>query len=423
MAIKKDVLGTPETLNFNVDAFGRYRTSQAFTVFDDKHLYGLNDGTQGPQRWLYLTNGNSSTATYTSNEVATTLSVGVNSGDYSVKQSRRYLPYVPGKSQLLMQSAIMGSSVTANTIKRLGYFDDSDGLYFFARDGVYGVGIRSKATGSVVDLEILQSAWNQNKGNGTGEDPFLIDFSKAQVFFIDFEWLGVGNVRWGVYRNGKPVVLHQREGINQDIRVYMAQSSLPIRNEIRNTGTGAQIETLKTICCTLISEGGEDPSGVVFTRGTGTSAVSCSTRRPVMAVRLANTFGGKPNRKTVHLHSTDSLVTTNPAYIEISHHTDVSTFAGTFTEVYSGVSAVQMSTDCSTFTGGKAYTLDSFYVNAAAGNTRDTATHQAPQGARNVYEFLAQDDDSDSSQYFVIYGTGIGGSSSIYATLTWEEIQ
>ena len=57
--------------------------------------------------------------------------------------------------------------------------------------------IRTYTSGIATEKRIPQSQWNVDKCDGTGVSGFNIDFTKTQLSFIDFQWLGVGRVLCG----------------------------------------------------------------------------------------------------------------------------------------------------------------------------------------------------------------------------------
>ena len=73
--------------------------------------------------------GSGSTVGYLQNKAAASLVVGSGSTDYTIHQTRMYHHYMPGKSQFAL-SSFNFNEVRENTVKRTGYFDDNDGIYF-----------------------------------------------------------------------------------------------------------------------------------------------------------------------------------------------------------------------------------------------------------------------------------------------------
>src|SRR6056297_995891 len=79
--------------NAAVDAFGRSRVSQTFTLFDSQQQYDKQ-----PLLWDENTVG-AGVSTHIPAESATSLNV-TTTGDSVVRQTREYFRYKPGKSQL-----------------------------------------------------------------------------------------------------------------------------------------------------------------------------------------------------------------------------------------------------------------------------------------------------------------------------------
>jgi hypothetical protein len=69
---------------------------------------------------------------------------------------------------------------------------------------------------------VEQSAWNGDKLDGTGASGLTLDLTKPQILWMDFEWLGVGNVRCGFIINGQYIVCHTYQTANvYGTSVYM----------------------------------------------------------------------------------------------------------------------------------------------------------------------------------------------------------
>jgi hypothetical protein len=112
-----------------------------------------------------------------------------------------------------------------------------------------------------------------------------LDITKAQIFWSDIEWLGVGSVRCGFVINGQFVVAHIFHHANILDRVYMTTASLPLRYELVSTGPAA---TMRAICSTVISEGGyanRSQSRAIGTALTGKD-LSNTVYRPLVCLRL-----------------------------------------------------------------------------------------------------------------------------------------
>lgn len=231
--------------------------------------------------WSTQVVGNA-TASYIPSVSAVSMSA-VGNPSSVIRQSKRYFQYQPGKSHLIITSVNFSGSVT-NTIKRVGYFDGSNGLFFMVSGSQFGTGIRKNG----VDTFTSQSSWNLDKFDGTGISGKTLDITKSQIYFMDFEWLGVGRVRYGIYQSGIPTYVHQITNTNALTDVYMSSPNLPVRYEIVNSGSGTQ--SMLHLCSAVASEGGYDNTGIVRTVDNG-SVVSPLTANQtnigIVAIRLA----------------------------------------------------------------------------------------------------------------------------------------
>jgi hypothetical protein len=275
---------SPVNVNFYgtaLDAFGRARFSQPYTLFDSQNRYEKND-------LFSETTATGGTVTYTANESTVNLNVTTSSGSEVVRQTYRSFSYQPGKGLLAMNTFVMPAA-QANQRIRIGYFNTENGV-FLERNGttVYIVR-RTYVSGSPVDTPVAQSAWNGDKLDGTGDSGFTLDLTKAQIFWEDFEWLGVGSVRAGFVIDGQTIICHTFQNANSLTSVYMTTAILPVRYEITNTGATASSATLKQICSTVISEGGYEkrvaPNVVRMTTANTNIGVNFV---PLVSIRLAS---------------------------------------------------------------------------------------------------------------------------------------
>jgi hypothetical protein len=239
-----------------VDAFGRLRVSQPHTIFDSQHQEVEND------KWDTLITG-SGTKTHLPNESAIKLEIATANNDGIIRETLRTMPYQPGKSLLIMNSFVMGES-KANVIQKVGYFSGNDGIYLENDSGNNYIVLRSSVTGNVVETRVAQSDWDVDRFDGTGyssqgtrtEHSNGLDVAKSNLFWIDVEWLGVGDVRCGFLVDGLLKTAHIFHNDNKNTTTYMRSAILPLRYEIFNKGVTTSNTAMRQICSTVISEGG-----------------------------------------------------------------------------------------------------------------------------------------------------------------------
>ena len=246
--------------NAELDAFGKRRSSSSFTFLDIKQT---RDNLP-----LFIDselNGAGASAVRNAGNAETLLATTSN-GEYAVAQTFQRLPYLSGKSQDIKMT-FSGFSKVTDVDKILGYYNSSsvspftagfDGLMLW-NDGV-DVSLRIYKSG-VLTSKINQSAWTDPL-DGTGASGIAIDWSKSHIFDFDFQWLGVGRVRWNFNIDGLTVNILYSNHANDLAAVYMSSPNHSLRWELRQNGASAA--SFSYICATVETEGGDNHIGVPF---------------------------------------------------------------------------------------------------------------------------------------------------------------
>lgn len=262
------------------DAFGRLRVSNPYTLFDSQNRYAADN-----QFDTYTSGGG--TTNYLPNEASVELTVPTTSAATAVRQSYRCMPYQPGKGLMIMATFVL-SPGKGNLRQRIGYFNENNGVFFQMTATTPQFVLRTNTSGTPSDARTVDQAdWNGDKLDGTGASGLTLDLTKAQIFWADFEWLGVGSVRCGFIINGQMIVCHTFQNANVVTSVYMTTAILPVRYEITNTGTTASNSTLKQICSTVISDGGYSQISQEHVAQRTTALASISTTLvPLVSIRL-----------------------------------------------------------------------------------------------------------------------------------------
>jgi hypothetical protein len=263
----------------SIDAFGKWRVSQPTTLFDSKQV--VDSGSF----YFDIKTTSGGTVTWNSGSAQSTMIVTSTSGSRAIKQTKRIFVYQPGKSQQIICTGKFGTKVDGIK-KSIGSFDDNDGYFFQTSGSSFGVVLRKTINGVKTDTFISQSTWNLDKMNGLGPSGNTLDINKAQIYTMDYEWLGVGRVRYGVVQKGVLIYVHEINNYNSLDTVYLRNPNLPIRYEVsthKNTTTGS---LMTQICSTVISEGGFDNTGkrVVITSNNG-ATIGASEYDAVLFIR------------------------------------------------------------------------------------------------------------------------------------------
>ena len=269
----------------NIDAFGRLRVSNPFTLFDSSHRFDDNN------LWSSaLTTGG--TATFNAAQGLMDLAVTAASGSEVIRETTKVFSYQPGKSLLVLSTFVMSPAKT-NLRQRVGYYGTNNGYYLEQNNSSVSFVERSFVTGAVVNTPVAQASWNVDPLNGSGPSGITLDLTKAQILFMDLEWLGVGTVRIGFVIDGNFYVCHKFHHANIIASTYITTASLPLRYEITNTAATSGASTLKQICSTVLSEGGYELRGSQQAVGTPITSprtlTTAGTFYPIVSIRLKST--------------------------------------------------------------------------------------------------------------------------------------
>jgi hypothetical protein len=258
-----------------VDAFGRQRVSNPYTLFDSSMRYDKRT-----DQWYEITTGGATTS-FLTNASTLELKTTTASGDTVLRRTKQRFPYQPGKSLVSLQSFV-GAPLAPGLIQEIGYFDNNNGVLLRASGTTLQFVVRSFTTGSVVETVVNQSDWNI-------ETFPTLNFAKAQIFTTDFEWLGVGRVRCGFVIDGSIVYCHEFNHANNVSSAYMQTAILPLSYRIANSTAQASGATLQQICCSLLSEGGYEPDGATYSVNHSLASVpNTSGERVTAGIRMAS---------------------------------------------------------------------------------------------------------------------------------------
>jgi hypothetical protein len=394
-------------LNPAFDIFGRQRVSTPLTLFDSSHRFKDNG------LWTTATTGTAS-ATFNANQGLVDLAVDNSINSEVVRETTKVFSYQPGKSLLVLNTFVMQAKKTGLR-QRVGYYNDYNGIYFEVNNSTVNFVERSYVSGGLAETRVAQSSWNADKLDGTGPSGLTLDTSKAQIFWMDIEWLGVGSVRTGFIINGQIIVCHIFNHANLISSTYITTASLPLRYEIKNTAATSSSSTLKQICSTVISEGGYELRGlqqaIATPINTPSSLAVAGTYYPVISVRLKSTaldgiviltalsMMGIGNGINYNWRVVASGATTGGSWIS----------AGTD-------SAVEYNISGTSFTGGRV--LASGFINSSnQGSPSIDILKEA------LFKFQLERNGLTSTPYELTLAVTAGSNSqNIFASIDWEEI-
>ena len=384
------------------DGFGRIRTSGTGQRLDVEFIYDKQ-----PDFFDEITNNGTVTHNPNSRDLTLALLDAV-AGSYSLMRSHP-VPYTPGNSQMEDITSVL----------------DLAGI----GGGVAQVFLRSSVTGVVDETVVDQGAWSKNQAADA-------DWTKSHIFQLDFQSLKVGLIRFVMVRKGGAVIVHEMDNDNKIDTGYWQMPSLPAYWRIYNDATYTYMEcgygdeanaigfryritanaaaTMRAICVTVKSEGGQDlvdMGGLPRTADNGVTPVTASTSLvPILSIRPGATFNGFANLGIAIPVAID-VETNNPIRLAVIHN---ATLTGA---VWAAVGDSMMESDvtATAITGG--HEVDSGYVSSSAKNR---ATSAGSLLGKTV--LWARNNGLTGSLTVAAIRTG-GTDAAILAALKWKEIR
>jgi hypothetical protein len=300
------------------DVFNRAFTDAPTTIFTTHTAF-----TSQLNLLDYRSTGTGSIFIDLSNSVTELTVAGV--AGRAIKQSREYLLYLPGKSQIIHFTLTphYRGTFDNNVAIRAGLYDDyrdkntasssnpgnplgqevnqkSMGQYFELSGNQWFVVERYNSPDNVTNVtRVPQSQWNIDTVDGnvnTSKSGFILPTNPTTgiLLLIERQWLGVGIVRMGLFYNAQPIYVHAFQSRNISVP-YTHLPKLPLRWEIERTSTIGTVPstTMASICGAAVVGGQYIPTGNLYSLPI-TSLVSDipvdQTLRPVLLLRLQQQY-------------------------------------------------------------------------------------------------------------------------------------
>ena len=245
--------------DFTLDAFNRLRTSNPIIAFEAS--FNALTPTLATTIWETGTVGAGSTEALTTNLYGVNLTLPVTTSVGRFIQSINHVRYAPGISTIF-RFTFNFNNIGANIRHRIGMFTDQgtfpstagDGFYLENAAGALAFVRRYMTQGAGSEERVLRADWNLDKCDGTGTSGFNLNKAAVQHFVAEYQWLGVGSIRFGFQTENGVVWAHKMVSVNSLAEAWSRTGSLPVRAEVYNTGVAA-ISSLTLINCVVLQEG------------------------------------------------------------------------------------------------------------------------------------------------------------------------
>lgn len=328
------------------DAFGHAQFSQISQIQSHTFLYGDNPS----KYWDQTLNGGS--ITYVPNQSCILLTVNDQSGSKASRTTNQYYPYNPGDGNEVLMSLRKGDDYKEGLVRRWGLFDDNDGIFFEVSGSWKGVVQRSSASGTVVEERVSQADVNGDPLNNPNVSNFLIDTTKYNLFWIDYQWLGVGKVRMGAFSpDGKRITMHTFKNPNSKTLPWAKRGTLPLRVEQFNYANTSGTSEMRLVCMTVARQADQIVfQGPILSKTSNRTAVSGSSLVPLFSARPKVLHNGLTNRTT--MIPTDVEVINEGDPIKLVMFVNPTLTGSSWAANPNPLSATELDDSSTSFTGG-----------------------------------------------------------------------
>jgi hypothetical protein len=294
MAGNKDLIR-----HMKVSAFGDQMSVSPTQIAIATFPYGVLEGV--------VSSGLGGAGTLTSESGMAVLSTGASTASSGMIKTTQSLRYVPGQGGLFLGTCIFTSGVDGST-QVFGIGDELDGFFFGYNGDQFGICKRRNGE----EQWIYQEDWD-DPCDDTVAFPTM-DWTKGNIFQIQYQWLGFGAIRFGLENpeTGKVAVVHTIDYANANPMPSILNPTLPCWAHAANTTNNTDI-VMKMPCLAGFIEG--EPAIVGVSNSVEGSKTGITTETNILTIRNKTTFKGQKNRSHVRLLLVSAGVESNKPVI------------------------------------------------------------------------------------------------------------
>lgn len=374
----------------NIDAFGNLSVTTQSPQIQLQFPYNINSDE------VTSTTTGSGTVSHSQPFCILSTTAAINSS--SSISSKNLLHYFTGQGGIVLFTAIFTTGV-ANNIQEVGLGDSVNALTFGYNGSTFSINRRTNSS----DNYVAQSSWNVDKMDGTGPSGQTLDPTKGNVYKIQYQWLGFGQIQFFIENSnaGTFQLVHKITYSNLNTTTTLLNPSLPLFAKTTNTSNNTNI-VIKIPSMFAAVQGDTGNLGLLNSINNSKSGVT--TELNILTIRNNATFGGISNKKRVIPLFFSSTNTGSP---DCTYKFKLNAALGgapSYTDISTNTSVVAYDTAGTTVTGGRL--LCSFY---AQGNTN------AQISLKDLPIIL------NNSDTLTISATSSGAAIAPSASITWLE--
>jgi hypothetical protein len=203
------------------------------------------------------------------------------------------------------------SAIGSTVVFVSGSAGDLAGSFSVAQSGagtpIAGTFAETVAGATSTDTWVAQTAWNGDRLDGTGASGFTLNPQYGNLYQIEMQYLGFGNVDMRVRtvssgNNSAWVIAHTFAFPNSRTTPHTKQPSMPYTQVAYSTGSTTDV-SVSTASFAGLVEGQIKLTGPRITYEDVSTAVSTGAYYALMTIRNDFVFKGRPNQSVINLLS------------------------------------------------------------------------------------------------------------------------
>lgn len=170
----------------------------------------------------------------------------------------------------------------------------STGSYSITGPAIGGTFTREQVGAAQTNTFIASGSFNIDRLDGTGPTGMILDPAKGNVYQIAYQYLGYGNVVFGVEdpETGKLAKIHMIKNANARTTPVLKDPNLGVLATSANIG-GTTSKTLKTASMAAFTEGGVQKLDPKYSKSFSFPSVSSTSYVPLVILKANRFFDGR----------------------------------------------------------------------------------------------------------------------------------
>ncbi|MDP3889497.1 MAG: collagen-like protein [bacterium] len=377
-----------------LSAFGELLTVEPNAIVQLQFPYNINTD--------YVITDTTGAGTVTQADSLLVVQTGTSNNSRATLLSRSRLHYQPGQGATALFTALYTTGVDGST-QITGIGNNQDGFFFGFNGSSFGILHRNNS----VDTWIDQSSWNEDTFDGSGESGIVLDHTKGNIYKIQYQWLGFGNIKFFIESpsTSEFILVHEIEYANANTVPTIANPSLQLMVEAVNTSNTSNI-IIKNGSLAGYIEG--TINNIDVRNNISNSKTITTTETNILTIRDNATFQSKTNQTMVYPDAVSFLNSTagTAAALFAVYLNPTVGGAPVFNDINSNTSVVSYDTAGTTVTGTGGRKLFSFFL----ANGADFSF--------NLHDYAVQLVPGDRLVFACSTSTG---SLTVYASVSWVE--